>query len=329
MEDKKRKIWFLGFDMKYSKYTDHLFVEAGEKLGVDVELIDIDRFRFVIDENDNMIWYYKSKEVEQWPDLVMDRLGKNAKHFYKELFRTYCDMMRIRMVPTTRGIRRAKDKLLSHMILARNKIKSPKIALVKPGVKFDRKMKFPLILKNRFKSLGQGIYLVNSKEQIEGIIGASKSKYTEFFVQEYIEESKGVDIRVLLAGHKVIYAYRRTNTKSYKSNMAKGGTAEVIPVEEIPKKLKKLSVKISKAFRVDIIGIDFLEKNGEYLTLEVNNNPGLFGVLDEEKKPMIDFATPIMKHMIKIIEDREKRQEKTRIKKEARNLARKELKDAS
>ncbi len=318
MEERKT-IWFLGYDMKYSKYTDHLFVEAGEKLDVDVILIDIDRFKFVIDENDNLVWYYKKEKVTKWPDLIIDRLGKTVKHFYKELFRTYCDMQRIRMVPTTQGMRRARDKLLTHMILAQKKIKSPEIALVKPGVKFDKKMKFPLILKNRFRSLGIGIYLVNSKEQIEGIIG--KTRYTEFFVQEYIEESKGVDIRVLMAGNKIVGAYKRTNTKSYKSNMAKGGKAELIPIEDIPKKLKKLSIKISKAFRLDIIGIDFLIKGSDYLVLEVNHNPGLFGLLDEKtREPKVDFAIPIIKHMIKIIDDRNAKKEKTKLKKEAKFL---------
>jgi len=323
MEERKT-IWFLGYDMKYSKYTDHLFVEAGEKLDIDVILIDIDRFKFVIDENDNLVWYYKKEKVTKWPDLIIDRLGKTAKHFYKELFRTYCDMQRIRMVPTTQGMRRARDKLLTHMILAQKKIKSPEIALVKPGVKFDKKMKFPLILKNRFRSLGIGIYLVNSKEQIEGIIG--RTRYTEFFVQEYIEESKGVDIRVLMAGNKIVGAYKRTNTKSYKSNMAKGGKAEIIPIEDIPKKLKKLSIKISKAFRLDIIGIDFLIKGSDYLVLEVNHNPGLFGLLDEKtREPKVDFATPIIKHMIKIIDDRNAKKEKTRLKKEAKFLLTKDI----
>jgi ribosomal protein S6--L-glutamate ligase len=323
MAEERKLIWFLGYDMKYSKYTDHLFVDAGEKLGIDVKLIDIDRFKFVIDENDNMVWYYKKELVTRWPDLIIDRLGKTVKHFYKELFRTYCDMMKIRMVPTTKGMGRARDKLLTHMILAKNKIKSPELALVKPGVKFDKKMKFPLILKNRFRSLGQGIYLVNSKEQIEGIIG--KMRYTEFFVQKFIEESKGVDIRVLLAGNKIIGAYKRTNKKSYKSNMAVGGTAELI--EKIPTKLKRSAIKISKAFKLDIIGIDFLIKGDDYLVLEVNHNPGLFGLLDEKtKEPKVDFAIPIIKAMIKIIEDRSKRKEKARLKKEAKEAAKNLLK---
>jgi len=159
---------------------------------------------------------------------------------------------------------------------------------------------------------------VNSKEQIEGIIG--RLRYTEFFVQKFIEESKGVDIRVLLAGNKIVGAYKRTNKKSYKSNMAVGGTAELL--EKIPTKLKRLAVKISKAFKLDIIGIDFLIQGDDYLVLEVNHNPGLFGFLDEKTKEVkIDFATPIIKSMIRVIEDRSKRREKARLKKEAKEAA--------
>ena len=298
---KKRTIWFFSASKKQSKYTDPIFIEVAKKLKVDFIKMDLNRFKFVIDENDEMTWYYKGEEIKEWPDLVFYRLAK--KPFYRELFRTYCDLKRIRIVNKTWAIKRAKDKLWTHMLLAKHKIKSPGVALIKPGYRFDKKMKFPLVLKNRYLSSGVGTYLVNSINDIKEIV--RKEDLTNYFAQEYIEESKGTDIRILLAGNKIIGAYKRTNLKDFKSNISIGGKAEVL--EDIPNKLRRLAVKISKASGLDIIGVDFLIKNDDYLVLEINDLPGFKGFVDKNWNLKVDFATPIIKEFIHIIDEREKR----------------------
>ena len=44
---------------------------------------------------------------------------------------------------------------------------------------------------------------------------------------------------------------------------------------KINKSLEKLSQKIAKISKIEIIGIDFLKKDGKWLVLEVNAQPGL------------------------------------------------------
>lgn len=307
---KKKTIWFFSSSLKQSKHTDPIFLEAARKLKVNMVKMDLNRFKFVIDENDEMIWYYKGERIIQWPDLVFYRHARWA--FYRELFRTFCDLKKIRIVNRTWAVKRAKDKLWSHMLLAKHRIKSPAVALIKPGYRFDKKMKFPLILKHRFLAGGNGTFLVESKDEIKQIV--TEEELTNYFVQEYIEESKGVDIRVLLAGNKIIGAYKRQNTKNFKSNIQAGGRAEIL--EEVPKKLRILAKKISKASGLDLVGIDFLVRGDDYLVIEFNDFPGFKGFCDKGWKPKIDFATPIIKELVGIIDHREKLKEKRKLRKE-------------
>jgi RimK family alpha-L-glutamate ligase len=153
--------------------------------------------------------------------------------------------------------------------------------------------------------------LVNSIDEIKDIVG---KKFQNYFIQEYIEESRGVDIRVHMANNRVVGAYKRTNIDGFLSNLKAGGKAEVL--EKIPKDLNKLAIKVSKASRLDIVGIDFLvAKNGEYLVCEVNRTPGWLGFLDENFNLKVDFPRKIMREMLRIIIDREKRVARSEAKK--------------
>lgn len=309
---KKRTIWLLDNSI-LSKYTTPHMIRAGEELGVDVVPMDVDKFRFTINETNKMVWYYKGKKIDFNPDLVVDRMVNPRS--LRETFRRYCDVMGIRIVNRTIPYQWADDKIVTHMILSKKGIKSPNIMLVGPDFKFRKKIKFPVILKHKSKYHGKGTFLVNSIDEIKDIVG---KKFQNYFIQEYIEESKGVDIRVHMANNKIVGAYKRTNIDGYLSNLKAGGKAEVL--EKIPKDLKKLAVRVSKASRLDIVGIDFLvAKNGDYLVCEVNRTPGWLGFLDKDFNLRVDFPRKIIREMLRIIEDREKRVAKSEAKKQLKN----------
>lgn len=296
----KHKIWLLDNSV-LAKHTTHHMIRAGLELGVEVIPMQIDKFRFTIDEKNHMLWYYKGKRIKFDPSLVIDRMVNPRS--LRESFRRYCDVSGIRIVNRTVPYQWADDKIVSHMILSKHGIPSPKIILISPDFKFRKKIKFPVILKHKSKYHGKGTFLVNSIDEVRHIVG---KKFQNFFIQEYIEESKGIDIRVHMVNNKIIGAYKRTNIDGYLSNLKAGGKAEYL--DRLPKDLRRLAVRVSKATRLDIVGIDFLvKKNGEYLVCEVNRTPGWLGFLDENNNLKVDFPKKIIREMIRIIEDKEKR----------------------
>lgn len=297
---KKRTIWLLDNSV-LSKYTTPKMVAAGAELGMEIIPMNITHFRFTIDEKNRMAWYYKGKKINFNPDLVIDRMVNPRS--LRETFRRYCDVSGIRIVNRTLPYQWADDKIVTHMILSKKGIKSPDIMLISPDFKFRKKIKFPVILKHKSKYHGKGTFLVNSIDEIKDIVG---KKFQNYFLQEYIEESKGIDIRVHMANNRVVGAYKRINIDGFLSNLKAGGKAEVL--EKVPADLKKLAIKVSKASRLDIVGIDFLVKNnGEYLVCEVNRTPGWLGFLDKDFNLKVDFPRKIMREMLRIIEDRERR----------------------
>ncbi len=299
------KIWLLDNSVLY-KYTTPHMIKAGEDLGVDVIPMDVDKFRFTIDEKNQMVWYYKGKKILFDPDLVIDRMVNPRS--LRESFRRYCDVRGIRIVNKTIPYQWADDKIVSHMILSKHGIPSPKIMLISPDFKFRKKIKFPAILKHKSKYHGKGTFLVNSIDEIKDIVG---KKFQNYFIQEFIEESKGVDIRVHMVNNKIIGAYKRTNIDGYLSNLKAGGKAELL--DKLPIDLKKLAVKVSKASKLDIVGIDFLvKKNGDYLVCEVNRTPGWLGFLDNRNNLKVNFPHKIISEMKKIIEEKERRLAKKR-----------------
>jgi RimK family alpha-L-glutamate ligase len=288
-------------------------IKAGAEFGMEIIPMNVDNFRFTIDEKNRMAWYYKGKKIDFKPDLVIDRMVNPRS--LRETFRRYCDISGIRIVNRTLPYQWADDKIVTHMILSKKGIKSPDIMLIGPDFKFRKKIKFPVILKHKSKYHGKGTFLVNSIDEIKDIVG---KKFQNYFIQEYIEESRGVDIRVHMANNRVVGAYKRTNIDGFLSNLKAGGKAEVL--EKIPGDLKKLAIKVSKASRLDIVGIDFLvAKNGEYLVCEVNRTPGWLGFLDKDFNIKVDFPRKIMREMLRIIVEREKRVAKSEAKKLQKN----------
>jgi glutathione synthase/RimK-type ligase-like ATP-grasp enzyme len=60
------------------------------------------------------------------------------------------------------------------------------------------------------------------------------------------------------------------------SNMALGGSAELLPANFLSKEEVVILRNAAAATSINIAGIDFLKVGGELFVLEVNNSPGLY-----------------------------------------------------
>jgi gamma-F420-2:alpha-L-glutamate ligase len=90
-------------------------------------------------------------------------------------------------------------------------------------------------------------------------------------LQEFIENSKGKDIRVFVVGRKVIGAMMRISKKGFKSNFHQGGFVKPYEVDE---KLEKIALSASNALNLEIAGVDVLIDHDGYKICEVNSSPG-------------------------------------------------------
>lgn len=133
------------------------------------------------------------------------------------------------------------------------------------------KIKFPMVCKQAYGSLGKQVYLINNKEELY-------RKYNELhgithLYQEYVGKDihSSEDYRIITVGGKTIAFMKRVNYKDFRSNIGLGGKGEKI--DKLPQNMDKIAEKISKKLKLDYAGIDLLfGKNNEVYFLEANSN---------------------------------------------------------
>ena len=130
-----------------------------------------------------------------------------------------------------------------------------------------------LIIKTNLGSQGKGVMLGGSLAQTRAIVEYLHAAQATFFIQEFIEESAGQDIRVLVLGGQVIGAVKRKaqDPQEFRSNYSLNGSAHAItltPTQE------KLALDATQSHGLIFAGIDLIVGKNQTYVLEVNGNPG-------------------------------------------------------
>lgn len=177
-------------------------------------------------------------------------------------------------------IKLCDDKMLTFIECANRDIRMPK-TIAGPLVYFDLKpcnyafldkviqeLGFPMIVKRVYGSLGEGVYLVNNKNELMDL-------YTEIarnpiIFQEYIKTSFGKSIRVLIIDGKVFGSFLRKNNYDFRSNFGDKATSSKL---QNPKKYEAFAAKIAQKLHIEYAGIDLLiDEKDDPVLCEINSN---------------------------------------------------------
>ena len=94
----------------------------------------------------------------------------------------------------------AFDKFRTYEILSRHDIPTPKSRLIKSN---DTIETYPVVAKILNGNQGIGVSLLHSKEDFE-VFKANFPAEKNILLQDFIEESKGTDIRLFVVGNQVV-----------------------------------------------------------------------------------------------------------------------------
>lgn len=192
------------------------------------------------------------------------------------------------------AIEACDDKMLTSILLADNGIPMPKTLAgllcydaceeIQGHVLDDVEsaLGYPLIVKTSYGSLGKGVYKADSREELEKI--AKELKCTPHLFQQFIKESSGRDIRVIVIGGRFVAAMVRKSQYDFRSNLELGGTAEQT---DPPQEVISICEKAAKLLNLDYCGIDVLFGKTGYYICEVNSNAFFGGI---EKITKINIA---------------------------------------
>lgn len=180
------------------------------------------------------------------------------------------------------------NKLLTHLELQKYDTPMPKTYLISSnqgGKKLLQKISFPIIVKLPEGTQGKGVMFADSFAAASSLFDTLKTLNQPFIIQEYIETG-GEDLRVIVVGDKVVASMRRkASDGEVRSNYHAGGSVEA---SEVSEQVKKLSVKVAKALKAQICGVDILEGPKGPLIIEVNLSPGLQGIMKATNRDIPD-----------------------------------------
>ncbi|KAJ3586388.1 hypothetical protein NHX12_012786 [Muraenolepis orangiensis] len=131
---------------------------------------------------------------------------------------------------------------------------------------------YPVVVKNARGHRGKAVFLARDKHHLSDLCHLIRHEAPYLF-QEYVKESHGRDVRVVLIGGRVIGSMQRCSTDGrMQSNCSLGGVGMMCPLSE---QGKQLATQVSNILGMDVCGIDLLQlDDGSFVVCEANANVG-------------------------------------------------------
>ena len=250
----------------HNKYKIKRFIEEFDKKNIRLDVFVNDGTLAIIKDNNVVINLPKADFVFYLDkDIYLARLLEKAGYrlFNRADFIKLCD-----------------DKMLTFIGCANEGIKMPK-TIAGPLVYTDleesnykfldnviNELGLPMVVKKVYGSLGEGIYLVNTKEELKKLY--SEIARNPIVFQEYVKSSYGQSVRVLIIDGKVFGSFIRSNNSDFRSNY--GDTASSKKLEK-SQKYMEFAQKIADKLHIEYAGIDlFVCDEQEPILCEINSN---------------------------------------------------------
>lgn len=258
-------------------YSTARLIEEGQNRGHDIEVIDPLKCDLVIEKEKPSI-YYKDRYLD-YVDAIIPRIGASVTFFGCAVVRQF-EMMNVFTSVTSDAIIRSRDKLRSFQRLSKAGIGMPKTVFTNYSRDIEKVLSHvggaPVIIKLLEGTQGLGVVLAETKNAAESVLEAFNGLQARALVQEFIAEAKGADIRALVVDGHVVGAMRRQGKEGeFRSNLHRGGKAEIIKLSEAE---IKVAMKAARALKLPVCGVDMLQSQRGPLLLEVNSTPGLEGI---------------------------------------------------
>ena len=266
--------------------------EAAQKEGIYLRKIPGDQLDSILPANpQNINW-------KERPDFVLfwDKDVKLARLLEREGFRVF---------NSADGIEACDDKALTFIKLRNKNIKMPKTFIA--PMTFDKEYKdytfvlqvqgslgYPMVIKENKGSFGEQVYLV--KNYYDAVDKIKAIGHDEFLMQEYIECSKGRDVRIHVVGNQVVTAMKRHNENDFRANVTNGGSMEAY---EPTTEQKEMALQVCKELGLDFAGVDILfGKEEEPILCEVNSNAHFKNIYDCTGVNVAEHIMKYMKHKV-------------------------------
>ncbi len=275
--------------------TNRLLSEAIEA-GHDVRVINHTQCSVLIGEGKPQIMF-EGRNIINDADAIIPRIGGSVFRHGAAVVKEF-EMNGIFSTASALGIARAQNKVRTLQIMNRKNVPIPKTVFSINPNDIEQQIELlggaPVIIKLQEGTQGLGVMLAESEKSAKSIIDTFYNMDASILLQEFVKESNGEDIRIIVAGNKVVASMKRIGVKGdFRSNIHRGGTGETV---NLTQREVKTAIKAAKFLGLPICGVDLIRSKKGSLLIEVNSTPGLQGIEAYTKR---NVAYEIIKYLEK------------------------------
>ncbi|MFZ1381094.1 MAG: RimK family alpha-L-glutamate ligase [Saprospiraceae bacterium] len=273
-----------------SLYSTQSLVKAARDRGHEVILFDHLHCNIIIEKGKPQL--LTGHDIIGHVDAVIPRIGASATAYGAAVIRQL-EGMGVFTTVTADALVKARDKLTCMQILAANGLDVPKTGISAgdtcgPTV-YDHISSGKAVVKLLSSTQGLGVILVDSKNQGQSVVEGFHRVGQDVLIQEFIEDSKGSDIRAFVVDGEIVGAMvRQAVPGEFRSNIHRGASSYIADLS--PDEIN-IAIRATKILGLDIAGVDILRSKRGPLILEVNASPGLEGI---EGTTKVDIAGKII-----------------------------------
>lgn len=239
-------------------------------------------------------------------DAIIPRIGSSVTNLGSSVIRQF-EMMGVFSATSSDALIRSRDKLSCLQYLASQHIAIPD-TMVMNYLQFNEHffkahMKLPVIIKLLDSTHGLGVMIANSSKSTETILETLYHLKQKALLQQFIRESAGSDIRVLVVDGRIVASMQRQGIDGeFRSNLHRGGSARMV---RLTPQEQSIALRACEVLGLGIGGVDILRGDDKSYVLEVNASPGLEGI---EGTTGVNVAARIVDYVEKGYLQKNKRQ---------------------
>jgi [lysine-biosynthesis-protein LysW]---L-2-aminoadipate ligase len=274
------------------RFEEKALYEKAQQKGVKAQIVDGKTITITTES--------KKKDLALG-DVIMQR---SVSH-YRGLYLTAClEFLGFNVINKFQVGETCGNKLITSLVLAKHKVPTPKTHFsfsAENALETFTKIGFPIVLKPIVGSWGRGVFPLRNSEVASMIVEMREEDDSPlsriYYVQEMIDRPPR-DLRCIVVGDQVVTAiYRYSPQDEWRTNVARGGKAELAPVTS---ELEDLAIKAARAVGGGIVGVDMMEdKERGLIVHEVNNTVEFHGAASVSRNDipgaMIDYALLVAK----------------------------------
>ena len=244
------------------------FVNAGESIGLNVDLID---------KND-------SRSIAEY-DALFIRATTAVDHFTYRFARRALQENLV-VIDDPQSIVKCTNKVYLAELMRNHQILTPETTFINKYDKELPNLKFPCVIKRPDSAFSHGVVKFESLSELQTSLPQFFKTSDLILAQPFIPTE--YDWRIGILDNKPIFACRYYMAKDhwqiYNWSAIKEieGNSETIPINDVPEQVVKTALKAARLIGDGLYGVDIKSHNNKNYVIEVNDNPNIdFGLEDK------------------------------------------------